>query len=232
MRKQVSFTLPKSWEDVTLKQYLAYIKAIKPYEGTEEYDLISFEKAINHFCDLSTEDLRSLPVENYNGLYDVVTSLLRRGYELPLVHRFKILSTEYGFIPNLNEMTYGEYLDLSTYFKDMWNNMHSIMAILYRPVTKVSGNTYSISTYQGTNPDTEELFKERLTMDIAWGAIGFFQNLQRDLANVTLISLTKELKKMKTDTALLEILTKNGVDISQFQSLLEETSQSLTKSQD
>jgi hypothetical protein len=231
MKRRIEVNLPTSWQDIKLKEYLAYQKALKPYEGVEDYHSISFEKAINHFCNISTEDLYSIPVESYNGLYDTVKEVFKEGYDLPLVHRFTILSTEFGFIPNLNEMSYGEYLDLVTYFKDMWANMPTIMSILYRPVVESDERTYSISTYTGTNEDTEELFKEKLTMDIVWGAIGFFLNLQKDLLKGTLIFLAKEMKNLTTDTALLEILTKNGQDISQLQSSLMEMSQSLTKLQ-
>jgi len=231
MKRRIEVNLPTSWQDIKLKEYLAYQKALKPYEGVEDYDSIAFEKAINHFCNISTEDLYSIPVESYNSLFDSVKEIFKEGYDLPLVHRFTILSTEFGFIPSLNEMSYGEYLDLVTYFKDMWTNMPTIMSILYRPVVESDKNTYSITTYTGTSESTEELFKEKLTMDIVWGAIGFFLNLQRDLLKGILIFLAKEMKKVTTDTALLEILTKNGQDISQLQSLLTEMSQSLTKLQ-
>ena len=231
MKRRIEVNLPASWQDITLKEYLAYQKALKPYEGVEEYHSISFEKAINYFCNISTEDLYNIPVESYNGLYDSVKEIFKEGYDLPLVHRFTILSTEFGFIPSLNEMSYGEYLDLVTYFKDMWTNMPTIMSILYRPVVESDKNTYSITTYTGTSESTEELFKEKLTMDIVWGAIGFFLNLQRDSLKGILIFLAKEMKKVTTDTALLETLTKNGQDISQLQSLLTEMSQGLTKLQ-
>ena len=231
MKKRLEVNIPSSWQDIALKDYLAYQKALKPYEGVEEYNSIVFEKAINHFCNISTEDLYTIPVENYNALYSRVKDVFHEGYDLPLVHRFTILSTEFGFIPNLNEMSYGEYLDLVTYFKDMWSNMPIIMSILYRPVVESNNNTYSISSYKGTNQNIEELFKEKLTMDIVWGAIGFFLNLQRDLLNGILIFLSKEMKNLTTDTALLETLTRNGQDISQLQSLLTETSQNLKKLQ-
>lgn len=231
MKKRLEVNIPSGWQDVTLKDYLAYQKALKPYEGVEDYDRIVFEKAINHFCNISTEDLYDIPVENYNALFDRVKDILTEGYDLPLVHRFTILSTEFGFIPNLNEMSYGEYLDLVTYFKDMWVNMPTIMSILYRPVIESDKSTYSISSYKGTNENTEELFKEKLTMDIVWGAIGFFLNLQKDLVNDTLIFLSKKMENLTTDIVHSETLIKSGQDTSQLQSLLTEMSQNLKKLQ-
>ena len=186
MKRRIEVNLPTSWQDITLKEYLAYQKALKPYEGVEEYNSIVLEKAINHFCNISSEDLYSIPVESYNGLYDTVKEVFKEGYDLPLVQRFTILSTEFGFIPNLNEMSYGEYLDLSTYFKDMWVNMPTIMSILYRPVKRKSMGTYEIEEYNGKN--NEALFLE-VPMDIHYGALFFFVRLLTALPSVILKSM-------------------------------------------
>ena len=231
MTKQLTFTVPNSWADVSLKQYLAYMKAIKPYEGAEDYEKVVLEKAINHFCNLSSEELHNLPMENYNATIDYMKDLFEEGVRLPLVRRFKVLNSEYGFIPQLDNMTYGEYLDLTTYFKDMWPNMDMIMSILYRPVVKQNGLTYDIVSYQGTNEDAVELFREKATMNIVWGAIGFFTSLQQDLVNATLISLRKQMKDLEKDSVLMEALITNGVDISQLQSLLTTTSLDLKQLQ-
>ena len=140
-------------------------------------------------------------------------------------------TTKYGFIPKLDEMTYGEYLDLTTYFKDMWDNMPTIMSVLYRPIVEEDVRGYKIKPYSGTTEDTEELFKNFITMDIVWGAIGFFTSLQNDLLKGILTYSQKILKKelKKKNSPLMEILTTNGVDISQLQSLPETISQNLTK---
>ena len=44
-------------------------------------------------------------------------------------------------------MTFGEYTDLDSYIGD-WDNMHKVMAVLYRPITKKGlNNTYEIEKY-------------------------------------------------------------------------------------
>lgn len=129
--------------------------------------------------------------------------------------------TEYGFIPKLDEMSYGEYLDLVAYSKDMWNNMPTIMSILYRPITKRKGLEYQIKPYSGTNQDTVDMFEELITMDAVFGATSFFLDLQMDLLNATLTYSMEMLMKDQTPETLqaLETLAKNGVDITQLQSL-------------
>ena len=41
---------------------------------------------------------------------------------------------EFGFIPKLDNISLGEFVDLDSYMSD-WDNMHKAMAVLYRPVT-------------------------------------------------------------------------------------------------
>ena len=107
------------------------------------------------------------------------------------------------------------------------------MSILYRPITKQLGNLYTIEKYNGTKPETIELFSQGLTMDIVFGAISFFLHLQRDLVNATLTYLVTDLKTIKNkeiQTALQD-LEKNGLHTTQLPSLLNKTFQSLTQLQ-
>jgi hypothetical protein len=54
---------------------------------------------------------------------------------------------EYGFIPNLDDMSFGEYVDLDTYLGD-WQNIHRAMAVLYRPIREKRGERYNIVPYE------------------------------------------------------------------------------------
>ena len=120
---KLEITVPESWEEIKLPQYVHYMKAIKPYEGVEDYEKIKIEKAMSHFCNISSETISKLPLENYNGISAYINNLFQQGEQLPLVKNFIIGDTKYGFMPSMDSMTYGEYLDLNTYSKDMWNNI-------------------------------------------------------------------------------------------------------------
>ena len=228
----IEITIPEGWEDITLSQYTQYVKALKPYQEAEDFEVIQYEKAMNHFCNITTETIRQLPMENYNGILSEMIKLFQQGDEMPLMKHFVIGSTKFGFIPSLDNMSYGEYLDLSTYSKDLWNNAPTVMSILYRPVTKELDGKYEIQAYQGTNEDMETLFKHALTMDIVWGAIGFFTLLSKDLLKGMMAYSIQNLEKMKSNTLVQETLTTNGVDMSVLQSSQEMISQSLKKLQD
>jgi hypothetical protein len=104
----------------------------------------------------------------------------------------------------------------------MWANIALIMSILYRPITKDDRSGYEIQVYNGTDEGVVELFKHALTMDIVWGAIGFFTLLQKDLlAGMMDYSMTKLKEMIQEDIQLQETLITNGADISQLQYLQE-----------
>jgi hypothetical protein len=96
---------------------------------------------------------------------------------------FTFNDDEYGFCPNLSNITTGEYIDLETYCKEPIKNLHTIMSILYRPISFKRNDRYAIESY---NPDEfkEELFKD-CPMDIALNSLGFFLTLGSKLAKTS-----------------------------------------------
>lgn len=227
---KIEVIYPESWADVKYSQYSKYYKVIKPYINTDEFEKKSVEAAALHFCNVPAEALYNLPQDVFDKIVTAISNLISTDKQ-PLVQTFEVENTKYGFIPSLDEIAYGEYLDLVNYFKETWENIPIIMSILYRPVTKELGKQYTVESYTGTNDARIEMFKHVLTMDIVFGATAFFLDLQKDLLSGTLTYLTKSLKKMKDPKVLaaLEDLQKSGVDTIQWLSLLKMMLQNLNK---
>ena len=224
---------PKSWADIRLEDYLQFHKQLKPYEKTEQYEEKSILFGMFNFTDILEDEYLTLPESTFNEIKIKLLTLFST-YELPLVKSFELQGTKYGFIPSFDDMAYGEYLDLIAYSsKDIWNNIPMFMSILYRPVTKSLGNSYTIEKYDGTKLETVDLFSQGLTMDIVFGAISFFLLLQKDLVSATLTYLVTEMKTIKNKEVqiALQDLGKSGLDITQLPSLLNKTFQSLTQLQ-
>ena len=221
---------PESWKDVKYSQYMQYHKMLSPYEGTDTYEKKNLELAALHFCDIPTDLLYNLPKDTFDKAVASISNLIGSNKQ-PLVKTFEVENTKYGFIPALDEMTYGEYLDLVEYFKNPTEFAPIIMSILYRPITKQLGDSYTIEPYSGTSENKIEFFRHILTMDVVFGAMSFFLDLQRDLMDATLTYLMQMVKTLKDPKALtvLQDLQKNGVDIIQLQSLLRMMLQNLTR---
>jgi hypothetical protein len=229
----ITINCPKSWADVKLEDYLQFYKQLKPYENTEQYEEKSILFGTFSFTDITEDEYLNLPESTFS---EIKTNLLNlfNSYELPVIKSFEIQNVKYGFIPSLDDMAYGEYLDLVSYSsKDMWNNIPILMSVLYRPITKSLAKSYTIEKYSGTKPEVIELFSQALTMDIVFGAISFFLLLQRDLVSATLTYLVKQTETIqnKEVQVALQDLGKSGVDITQLPSLLNKMFQSLTQLQ-
>ena len=231
---ELEITIPENWNDISLQKYLKYYKSIKPYEGTEDFQVKIAENAMYYLCGIEGDVLNRLNVETYNEIMSDMTSLLNSVKDQKLILTFEIGDCKYGFLNSLDQMSYGEYIDLVTYSKDVYENAAIMCSILYRPITEEHKGKYTISEYKGTNQEQVELFSEKLTMDIVFGSLSFFLNLQKDLLNSTLIYTTEELTNiLKTpNSTAAQILEENGVSMEQLQLLQEMIRQSSTQLQD
>ena len=100
------------------------------------------------------------------------------GGKHPLVRRLSFRGREYGFVPNLEEMSFGEYIDLDAYLADM-DMLHKTVGVLYRPIVKEKGDLYEIEEYTGTDGYSD------FPLDVALGATLFFYRLSNKLLRDT-----------------------------------------------
>ena len=163
-----------------------------------------------------------------------MTALLGSAKDQKLILTFELGDSKYGFINSIDQMSYGEYIDLVTYSKDVYENAAIMCSILYRPITEERKGKYLLSEYKGTNQEQVELFSKKITMDIVFGSLSFFLNLQKDLLISTLTYTTQEITNiLKTpNSTVAQILAENGVCTEQLQLLQEMIQQSSTQSRD
>ncbi len=130
---------------------------------------------------------------------------------------------EYGFIPNLEAISMGEFIDLETFLSD-WKQMHRAMAVLYRPVAHKYGDKYNIEEYKET--DGEHM--KDMPMDAVFGCMLFFYSLGIDLSQAMMSYLQDQ-----EETALMQFPNsgKDGDGINQFTHSLREILQDLRISQ-
>jgi hypothetical protein len=143
---------------------------------------------------------------------------------------FKIGNQEFGFITNLEEISFGEYVDLENNLLK-WENYHKAMAVMYRPIKMKFKDKYEIVEYTPM-AEMHELMKFT-PVDIAISSSIFFWNLGSELLTATLTYLERQIKtNRKTETSLANKLNleNNGVGINQFMHSLKETLQDLTQS--
>ena len=182
---KVELIVPNNLNEVTLGQYQEYIK-LKDLSETE----LSL-KMIEIFCNLKSEQVRYLKATDVRNVVSIIAEMFDS--RPSLVNTFKIDGIEYGFIPNLDEMSFGEYIDLDTYIGD-WDNIEKAMGVLYRPVEMRKGNRYHIKEYEAG--ETEHL--KAMPLDAVLGSILFFYRLGNDLCRIMMNSLEgKEMEDLQ-----------------------------------
>ena len=186
MVKEVTLSIPQSYGDISLKKWLEFQKELKNYEGDEA---AMNAVMLSYLCGLEPAYLKGIAVDDYADIKLQLESFLTNT-DLPLQRIIRIDGIEYGFEPNLSQLSYGAYLDISKYqTMTIDDNWASIMSILYRPVMEKKGDMYHIAPYTGVIDKDKFL---GLGMDIHFGALFFFVNLSMDLLNAILSSLKVE----------------------------------------
>lgn len=201
--------IPTSWADVSLRKYLLYKKNIELIKGEDNEEENTFLIALDTLCGIEPKHAKALSLKDLKSIQsDLVSFMSQSEFELQRI--IDVGGYLYGFEPNLSQMPYGLYLDISKYSSiTIDENWAKIMSMLYRPLVgskpKSADDKYEIREYDGTLQP--ELF-ELLPMDIHFGCLFFFINLQKDLLRSTLKSF---LNQEEMETLLPQILGKNGV---------------------
>mgnify|MGYP003134342629 CR=1 FL=1 len=170
---KVNIDVPQELSDITLIQYQRFLKL----QEESEDEVFLGQKMIEIFCNVSENIVKSLKVNDAYAIVDILTKMLEKKTELRRV--IKIKGVKYGFIPNLDEITFGEYVDLDTHL-GKWDEMHKAMAVLYRPIENEKNGKYNIKDYDAKF--NEDLLY--IPMDAVMGSIVFFFHLGKDLSKV------------------------------------------------
>ena len=219
---KLEISVPTELNEIKLSQYQAFLKIAKDNDDVEFMN----QKMVQTFCNIDLKDVAEI---KYKDVLQITASLGKM-FDVKshrFINRFKLGGVEFGFIPDLDDMTFGEYTDLDSYIGD-WDNMHKAMAVLFRPITKKGlNNTYEIEKYNGSITYSDVM--KHAPLDVVFGANIFFYNLGNELLKSTMNYLENN---TQMQTILQQhSLVNDGVGIVQSMDLLREILQDLTQSQ-
>jgi hypothetical protein len=176
--KQSVYTMINSWEDVTLDKWVKLIT--KKHKNKSEEAI----HTINVLSDIPKKIVEELGISDVANILQRIAKL-QESTDSQLNKIIKINNIEYGFHPNLEEITIGEYADIETYLKDgIESNLPKLMAVLYRPITEKDGSSYSIEAYGKSDLRMRaEKFKKMKAQDVN-NALVFFWTLGKELSMI------------------------------------------------
>tara|TARA_B100000475_G_scaffold176784_1_gene141103 strand:+ start:2848 stop:3498 length:651 start_codon:yes stop_codon:yes gene_type:complete len=210
---KVEMYIPDTLNEITLAQYQKYIK----YQKDNDDENFLAIKMIEVFCGLRNHTVRSMKAKSIRDICKILTDMFNEKPQL--VKQFEMKGITYGFVPDLENITFGEYIDLDTFIGD-FENMHKAMAVLYRPITQKYKDKYIIEKYTGDK--YEDMIN--MPMDAVFSSILFFYHLGMELSTVMMNSLeTQEEENLVQYLSSIE----SGDGINQFGVYLDKMLQDL-----
>ena len=190
--KVESFNLINSWSDVNLSTWLQLIDfetGTKTEEATETIAALS---------DIPKKLIKELSLSDVAVIMSKVGEL-QQEQDTKLKRIIEINGVEYGFHPDLDSISLGEYADIEQFIKNgIDSSLPELMAVLYRPIKiKKSETLYIIEPYDGDIRLRAEEMKQMSAAQVQ-SALFFFYNLGKVLSEIMPLYLMDRLKEMKT----------------------------------
>jgi len=188
--KTKQYKLISKWSDVTLEKWL---KLIDVETGSKTKEAL---ETITALSDIPKQLVKELGIQDVAVIMSRIAEL-QAEQDSSLKKIIEVEGKEYGFHPNLDDITLGEYADLETFIKNgIENSMPEVMAILYRPITEKGENgVYTIEAYDGNiSIRTEEM--KKMSAEQVQSALRFFFALGNELSKILPSFLMERMNKM------------------------------------
>jgi hypothetical protein len=172
--------IPKTLDDVTLRTYIAYMKAKTDAERIAAYTGVK-RKLIEDWT--------------YDAVNKTLELIERSVADCTPIHQstFRIEGRLFGFIPDMDLLTMREHVDAETWAQEIWkgetvnwSHMPQLMAVLFRPVTAQLGQYYDIEKYSMESAKRYVETLKSMKMSQVQGALVFFSTIARDCVTDTL----------------------------------------------
>jgi hypothetical protein len=211
---EIEIIVPEGLHEITLDQYQRFVSL------QSDDEMFVAQKAIEIFCNVPLIVVNNMPYKEVARISKRLFSYFDEKHKLQM--RLKLQGKDFGFIPNLEDMTFGEYVDLDTTVTD-WATMHNAMAVLYRPIVSEAKDLYRIEQYESSHRYSDTM--KKIPMSTVFGALVFFWSLGAELS-IAMIQSLEETEQSKT-TAQEQTSLESGDGTLASMRSLKETLQSL-----
>lgn len=186
--------VPDSWDEVTIGQYQELLESKKDFER------------VSVLIDQDPEDVRKYDPQSMARILKHL-SWTQIPPDQNRYNRFiEVDGVEYRLVHNLNSFTLGEWIDMDEYVKDFNNNLHLVIAMLYRPAGE-----YRAEDVAGR----ANLFRDKVSIGQVYGAFVFFSLVAtKSMLTTQLYSIRKLLIQMKQNMRKKKGWLKKGLQES------------------
>tara|TARA_R100001460_G_scaffold46316_2_gene83815 strand:- start:5484 stop:6125 length:642 start_codon:yes stop_codon:yes gene_type:complete len=201
--KTKEFKLISSWSEVNLETWLKLVKFHKLDKSKEAKETIAA------LSDIPKKLIDKLEIKDIATILGKISELQHK-QDSSLRRIIEVEGKEYGFHPDLDSITLGEYADIETFIKnDIQNHLPELCAVLYRPIVEKKNNIYTIEAYDGNISIRAEEMK-KMSAEQVQNALVFFYSFAKELLMTLPSFLTHRLKEMEKQLPQ-NLLQKSGV---------------------
>lgn len=185
----MKITLPEHIGEITLDQFQRYHE-LTQRENIDDYQFN--KRKVSIFTGIKYRDLDNIANKDFKDILQQIDKALDTEHEF--TNRFTLDGIDFGFIPNFDKIRTKEFADMDLYKPDDVQNLHKLMAILFRPVKSIDNfKNYSIQEYNGTAKYS--ILMKQMPLSVVNGALVFFCNLSKELLKHIQKFTAKELLK-------------------------------------
>tara|TARA_R100001163_G_scaffold10955_2_gene10042 strand:- start:256 stop:897 length:642 start_codon:yes stop_codon:yes gene_type:complete len=200
--KTRKYRVIESWKEVTLEKWIK----LTELEGLTKAQ--ETKALINTLSDIPEKLISKLSLPDITVILSRIAQIQQEKNN-ELVKVIEVDGKEYGFHPNLSDITLGEFADLEHFIKQgVQDNLPEIMAILYRPIVEKEGNAYIIEAYDGKIDVRAEKFKKMSAEEVE-SSLVFFWIFVKEWSKITKLYLLDQKEEM-TSKMLEKVSLKSG----------------------
>lgn len=211
---KLELVIPTSLSEIPLMHYQKFLEVAK---NTNDDEFLG-QKMIEIFCGIELKEVVKIAMPDVINLVSHFNKLFA---EIPkFKNRFEINGVEFGFIPNMEKISWGEYISIDKTIND-YQNLNVAMGVMYRPIIEFKKDKYLIEKYNAEGY-YDDLMKYA-PLDVCLSAQLFFWNLERELLIATISYLEKMMSRKMQMSLLRKLnLVNDGVGINQYINSLKE----------
>tara|TARA_R110000824_G_scaffold10816_2_gene47332 strand:+ start:332 stop:931 length:600 start_codon:yes stop_codon:yes gene_type:complete len=188
--KVKEFKLINSWDEVNLETWTKLLEYSKKTNTDEAIETITT------LSNIPKDLIKELSLYNVVLMMNKISEL-QAVKDNALKRIIEINGVEYGFHPDLDLITLGEYADIESFIKfGIYKRLPELMAILYRPVKEKKNDKYIIEPYDGDIRMRTEEMKQMKALQVQ-SAMVFFYRFVKVFLPIMQSCLQEQLKEMK-----------------------------------
>ena len=193
--------VPTHINDITLEQYQRFALI-----NTEEQDKEFFMfKTIEIFCGVDIALVSKMRLSDAESISNEVLGVLQQN--VPFTNKFELDGVKYGFIPDLQAISLGEFIDLEEGLsKD--KDFHKAASVMFRPIVKEFGELYTIDGYEAST-EMHHVMKQA-PVGVISAAIVFFYNIANELLKASQDFSSQEKEEATTILEKLNLQRNTG----------------------